>query len=118
MTEQLRLLEPIQIGDLCLPNRIFMAPLTRCRASGGNVPNALNAEYYAQRASAGLIITEGSQVSAQAVGIAEAAYRESLKLEPDNKIAKGELDYIARLRAGEEKQPGGITAPGMQPKTQ
>jgi Flp pilus assembly protein TadD len=49
---------------------------------------------------------------------AEAAYRESLKFEPGNKIAIGELDYIARLRAGEGKQPGAITAPGMQPKTQ
>ena len=41
MTEQLRLLEPIQIGDLHLPKRIFMAPLTRCRASAGRVPNTL-----------------------------------------------------------------------------
>jgi tetratricopeptide (TPR) repeat protein len=61
----------------------------------------------------GFVLTEMGRLDE-----AEAAYRESLKFEPDNKIAKGELDYIARLRAGEEKQPGGITAPGMQPKTQ
>jgi tetratricopeptide (TPR) repeat protein len=61
----------------------------------------------------GFVLTEMNRLDE-----AETAYRESLKLEPDNKIAKGELDYIARLRAGEEKQPGAITAPGMQPKTQ
>lgn len=61
----------------------------------------------------GFVLTEMSRLDE-----AEAAYRESLTLEPDNKIALGELDYIARLRAGEEKEPGAITAPGMQPKTQ
>jgi N-ethylmaleimide reductase len=57
------LFSPIQLGPLALPNRIFMAPLTRCRASEGHVPNDLNAEYYAQRASAGLIISEATSVS-------------------------------------------------------
>lgn len=57
------LFSPIQLGSLALPNRIFMAPLTRCRASEGHVPNDLNAEYYAQRASAGLIISEATSVS-------------------------------------------------------
>jgi len=45
------LFDPIQIGDLQLNNRIIMAPLTRCRADEGRVPNALMAEYYVQRAS-------------------------------------------------------------------
>ncbi len=62
------LFEPLQIGELSLPNRIVMAPLTRCRASAGRVPNALMAEYYAQRAGAGLILTEATSVSAQGVG--------------------------------------------------
>lgn len=62
------LFEPIRIGDIELPNRIVMAPLTRCRASAGRVPNALMAEYYAQRASAGLIISEATCVSPQGVG--------------------------------------------------
>lgn len=53
------LFSPITLGALRLPNRIAMAPMTRNRSPGG-VPNALNAEYYAQRASAGLIITEGT----------------------------------------------------------
>ncbi len=57
------LIEPIKIGELNLPNRIVMAPLTRCRASVGRVPNALMAEYYAQRASAGLILSEATSVT-------------------------------------------------------
>jgi 2,4-dienoyl-CoA reductase-like NADH-dependent reductase (Old Yellow Enzyme family) len=62
------LFDPIRIGELELPNRIVMAPLTRCRASTGRVPNELMAEYYAQRASAGLILSEATCVSAQGVG--------------------------------------------------
>ena len=57
------LFSPIQLGPLALRNRVFMAPLTRCRASEGHVPNDLNAEYYAQRATAGLIISEATSVS-------------------------------------------------------
>lgn len=66
------LFNPIQIGDLTLANRIIMAPLTRSRATGeGRVPNALMTEYYAQRASAGLIISEATAVSPQGVGYAD-----------------------------------------------
>lgn len=62
------LFDPIQIGDLQLNNRIIMAPLTRCRADEGRVPNALMAEYYVQRASAGLIISEATAVTPMGVG--------------------------------------------------
>ena len=62
------LFEPYVLGDLTLANRIVMAPLTRNRAGAGLVPSELAATYYAQRASAGLIITEATQVSAQAQG--------------------------------------------------
>ncbi|PAU60894.1 alkene reductase [Pseudomonas indica] len=62
------LFDPIKIGDLELNNRIVMAPLTRCRADEGRVPNALMAEYYAQRASAGLILSEATSVSPMGVG--------------------------------------------------
>ena len=63
------LFDPLKIGDLTVPNRIFMAPLTRTRASGpGRVPNALMRDYYAQRASAGLIFTEATSVTPQGVG--------------------------------------------------
>jgi 2,4-dienoyl-CoA reductase-like NADH-dependent reductase (Old Yellow Enzyme family) len=65
------LFDPIRIGDLDLPNRVIMAPLTRQRAVGdGRVPNALMAEYYAQRASAGLILSEATSVTPQGVGYA------------------------------------------------
>lgn len=62
------LFEPYVLGNLTLANRIVMAPLTRNRAGAGLVPSELTATYYAQRASAGLIITEATQVSAQAQG--------------------------------------------------
>jgi N-ethylmaleimide reductase len=56
------LFTPVAIGRLTAPNRIFMAPLTRCRATDDNVPTALMADYYAQRAGAGLIIAEATMV--------------------------------------------------------
>lgn len=62
------LLSSIQLGPHTLPNRMAMAPMTRNRAGAGNAPQAINAEYYAQRASAGLIITEGAQIADDAVG--------------------------------------------------
>jgi N-ethylmaleimide reductase len=62
------LFSPYQMGDLTLPNRIVMAPMTRCRAGNADVPGPLAITYYVQRASAGVIITEGSQVSPQGVG--------------------------------------------------
>ena len=68
MIKQHDLFDSIVIGDCTLPNRIVMAPMTRNRAGKGNVPKSLNVTYYQQRASAGLIITEGSQISPQAVG--------------------------------------------------
>ena len=60
--------DPITLGDLQLANRIVMAPLTRCRADEGRVPNAMMAEYYVQRASAGLIISEATSVTPMGVG--------------------------------------------------
>ncbi|MBC7660828.1 MAG: alkene reductase [Chitinophagaceae bacterium] len=64
------LLDPIHIGSLQLNNRVIMAPLTRCRASGpdGRTPNVLMKKYYVQRASAGLIITEATSVTPMGVG--------------------------------------------------
>src|SRR5215831_3333934 len=57
-----------KLGPLQLPNRVVMAPMTRNRAGPGNAPGPLNATYYAQRAGAGLIITEATQISPQGVG--------------------------------------------------
>lgn len=62
------LFTPINLGDLVLTNRIVMAPMTRNRANQDNAPHSLNVTYYQQRATAGLIITEASQVSADGVG--------------------------------------------------
>lgn len=62
------LFKPLQLGDLLLPNRILMAPLTRCRSAAGRVPTPLMAEYYAQRASAGMILSEATAVAPMGVG--------------------------------------------------
>jgi len=62
------LFESLKVGAWELPNRIIMAPLTRCRAAAGRVPNELNAEYYRQRSSFGLIISEATAVSPMGVG--------------------------------------------------
>ena len=62
------LFDPFQLGDIHLSNRIVMAPLTRNRAVDGNVPGPLMVEYYRQRATAGLIISEASQISPMAQG--------------------------------------------------
>jgi len=65
------LFDPLKLGDLTLPNRIIMAPLTRSRAGGERIPNALMAEYYVQRASAGLILSEATSVTPMGVGYAD-----------------------------------------------
>ena len=62
------LFEPLKVGALTLPNRIVMAPLTRLRGTADHLPTPLQAEYYAQRASAGLIISEGTPISPLGVG--------------------------------------------------
>ncbi len=62
------LFDPMQLGALQLPNRLIMSPLTRCRASAGRVPNELMAQYYAQRAGAGLILSEATSVTPMGVG--------------------------------------------------
>lgn len=62
------LFTPLDLGRLRLPNRVFMAPLTRGRATREHVPTPLMAEYYRQRASAGLIISEATGISRQGLG--------------------------------------------------
>jgi N-ethylmaleimide reductase len=68
VVKMMSLLSSYNMGDLALRNRMVMAPMTRCRAIEGNVPGPLTVTYYTQRVSAGLIITEGSQVSPLGVG--------------------------------------------------
>ncbi len=64
------LFDPIRVGDLDLPNRVLMAPLTRARATDDRVPTPLMREYYVQRASAGLILSEATSVTPMGVGYA------------------------------------------------
>jgi N-ethylmaleimide reductase len=65
------LFQPVQLGDLILPNRIALPPLTRCRSSQpGNVPNDMMALYYSQRAAAGFMVTEGTQIEPRGQGYA------------------------------------------------
>ncbi|MEM9926785.1 MAG: alkene reductase, partial [Cyanobacteria bacterium P01_D01_bin.50] len=65
------LFQPLQVGALKLRNRLVMAPLTRGRAGKERIPNELMLEYYTQRASAGLIISEATQISPQGAGWSE-----------------------------------------------
>ena len=68
-----KLFTPLKVGAVTAPNRVFMAPLTRLRSiEPGDIPTPLMGEYYRQRASSGLIITEATQISAQAKGYAGA----------------------------------------------
>ena len=76
------LFEPYKLGPLTLPNRVVMAPLTRNRAGKGNVPTALMAEYYSQRASAGLIVAEATQVCPEGQG-----YESTPGIHSDEQIA-------------------------------
>ncbi|MES2986772.1 MAG: alkene reductase [Pseudomonadota bacterium] len=62
------LFDPIQLGDIAAPNRILMSPLTRGRSTREHVPTAIMADYYVQRAAAGLIISEGTGVSREGLG--------------------------------------------------
>ena len=65
------LLDPIQVGDLHLPNRIFMAPLTRLRGTTDNVPTPIMVDYYTQRVSAGLILSEATPIDPLGIGYAQ-----------------------------------------------
>ena len=71
------LFDPISLGAIAAPNRIIMAPLTRGRAGPGFVPNELARDYYRQRASAGLIISEATGISQEGLGWPSASVRSS-----------------------------------------
>lgn len=105
------LFTPVQLGDLTLPNRIIMAPSTRMRAGKYNVPTELNATYYAQRASSGLIISEATQVSLQARGYANSPgihspeQIEGWKLVTDAVHAAGGRIFLQLWHAGRTSHP-------------
>ncbi|MBL8849890.1 MAG: alkene reductase [Planctomycetaceae bacterium] len=89
------LLDPLTIGDWRLPNRVILAPLTRTRAGAGRVPNALNAEYYRQRAGAGLMLTEATSVTPMGVG-----YPDTPGIWSDEQVAGWQLVTRAVHEAG------------------
>jgi N-ethylmaleimide reductase len=109
------ILSPFQLGPLALPNRVVMAPMTRNRAGPGNVPGELNAAYYAQRASAGLIVSEATQVSPQGVGypgtpgIHSAAQVAGWKLVTDAVHGAGGRIFLQLWHVGR------ISHPSLQP---
>lgn len=115
MSGNVTLFSPIQLGPYTLPNRTAMAPMTRNRAGAGNVPGALIVEHYTQRASAGLIITEGSQISPQGVGypatpgIHNAAQVAGWKKVTDAVHAKGGHIFLQLWHVGR------ISHPSLQP---
>ena len=79
--------DSLRLGALTLPNRIIMAPLTRCRASAGRVPNELMRDYYVQRASAGLIISEATAVDPKTLDVVAKKIRKKIKFD-------GEIDVV------------------------
>lgn len=115
MNPPLKLFTPVKVGAYELPNRIVMAPLTRNRAAQGNVPHELNALYYAQRASAGLIISEATQVSPQGLGypntpgIHSPEQVEGWKLVTDAVHQKGGRIFLQLWHVGR------ISHPSLQP---
>ncbi len=110
--------QPLKLGDLELANRIVMAPMTRNRAESDGTPNALMAEYYAQRAGAGLIVSEGTWPSAtgqaycRQPGIATAAHVAGWKRVTDAVHARGGRIVLQVMHAGrigsQHIKPAGI----------
>jgi len=108
MSNYPRLLSPLSVGDLQLSHRVVMAPLTRLRSTQpGDIPNALNAEYYAQRATpGGLLVSEATQISRQgkgypaAPGIHSAEQVEGWRLVTDAVHAKGGLIFLQLWHVG------------------
>jgi N-ethylmaleimide reductase len=113
------LFSPLQVGALTLENRVVMAPMTRSRAVEAGVPNALMAEYYAQRASAGLIVTEGTSPSpngtgyARIPGIWSQAQVEGWRLVTDAVHARGGRIAVQLMHTGRVGHPANLP-PGAE----
>jgi N-ethylmaleimide reductase len=113
----MQLLTPTQLGSLSIPNRVLFAPLTRVRAGADNVPGELMAEYYRQRASAGLLIAEATMVAADAQawphqpGIHSAAHAAGWRKVTDAVHAAGGRIYLQIWHPGRATHPalnGGV----------
>ena len=114
------LLAPVHFGEIACRNRVVMAPMTRSRADADDRPTALHVEYYAQRASAGLIVTAGVQPSihgkgyARTPGLHEAAQVEAWRAVTDAVHARGgrivaQLMHVGRIASHYNKRPGART---------
>jgi N-ethylmaleimide reductase len=88
------LFTPLRLGNIDLPNRILMAPLTRMRAGPGDIPTSLNAEYYRQRASAGLIISEPGIYTAEQI----AGWRRVSEVSRTRTLSSGSVSLYSRAR--------------------
>jgi N-ethylmaleimide reductase len=111
-----KLFEPIQVGRYALKNRMVMAPLTRSRArQPGNVPSELNACYYAQRASAGLIVSEATQISMQGQGYAWTPGIHSKEQVEGWKLVSGAVHEAGGLIFMQLWHVGRISHPALQP---
>jgi N-ethylmaleimide reductase len=115
-----KLFDPISLGDLELANRIVMAPMTRSRAGDGDAPTDLNVDYYRQRATAGLIVTEGTQPSpngkgyCRTPGIHSAAQIAGWRKVTDAVHAEGgrivlQIMHCGRIASHLNKDPGAET---------
>ena len=106
MTLSQELLSPFQLGDLTLANRVVLSPMTRARAGTERMANALMSEYYTQRANAGLLITEGTFISEQAIGWINAPgvytdeQGEAWKIVTDAVHAKGSKIFLQLWHCG------------------
>jgi N-ethylmaleimide reductase len=110
------LFDSIQLGDIHCANRIFMAPLTRCRATPGNdAPNALMAEYYAQRASAGVIVSEATQIVPQGKGYVGTPGIYSAAQEAGWKLVAGAVHAKGGKIVAQLWHVGAISHPDFQP---
>jgi N-ethylmaleimide reductase len=112
------LFDPLTTPALLFKNRMVMSPMTRNRAVDANVPNALMAEYYSQRASAGLILTEGTSPSPNGLGYARigalynAAHVRGWKLVTDAVHAKGGRIFVQLMHTGRVTQIANLPAGG------
>jgi N-ethylmaleimide reductase len=111
-----KLFEPVKVGRYQLKNRMVMAPLTRSRSrQPGNVPTALNACYYAQRASAGLIVSEATQISMQGQGYAWTPGIHSREQVEGWKLVSGAVHEAGGLMFMQLWHVGRISHPALQP---
>jgi N-ethylmaleimide reductase len=111
-----RLLQPVKIGAIDAANRVFMAPLTRCRATPEtDAPNALIAEYYAQRSTAGLIVSEATQVLASGKGYMGTPGIYSTEQEEGWKLVTSAVHRAGGKIVAQLWHVGAISHPDLQP---